>query len=83
MLNCVMSQIEVEQAALQLPIKARAFLAQKLLESLEQPNEAELEELWLAEVGERIKRVERGESKLTSFADALQKARAVIAKTHA
>ena len=78
-----MSQIEVEQAALQLPMKARAFLAQKLLESLEQPSEAELEELWLSEVGERIKRVERGESKLTSFADALQQARTVIAKTHA
>jgi hypothetical protein len=32
-----MSHTEVEQAALQLPVKARATLAQKLLESLEQP----------------------------------------------
>jgi hypothetical protein len=31
-----MSQLEVEQAALQLPVGARAALAQKLLESLEQ-----------------------------------------------
>jgi hypothetical protein len=73
-----MSQVEVEQAALQLPIKARAVLAQKLLESVEQPSEAELEELWLIEIGERIKRVESGESKLTSFADALHQARAVM-----
>jgi CMP-2-keto-3-deoxyoctulosonic acid synthetase len=77
-----MSQIEVEQAALQMPIKARAFLAQKLLESIEQPSEAELEQLWLIEIGERIKRVERGESKLVSFSEALQQARAVIAKTN-
>jgi Putative addiction module component len=52
-----MSQLELEQAALQLPMKARATLAQKLLESIEQPSEAELEELWLTEIGERIKRV--------------------------
>jgi hypothetical protein len=31
-----MSQLEVEQAALKLPVGARAALAQKLLESLEQ-----------------------------------------------
>jgi hypothetical protein len=32
-----MSQVEVEQAALQLPIQARAALVQKLLESLKPP----------------------------------------------
>jgi hypothetical protein len=78
-----MSQIELEQAALQLPMKARATLAQKLLESIEQPSEAELEELWLDEIGERIKRVERGESKLIPVNEALRQARAIIAKTHA
>jgi Putative addiction module component len=78
-----MSQLELEQAALQLPMKARATLAQKLLESIEQPSEAELEELWLDEIGERIKRVERNESKLIPVSEALRQARAVIAKTHA
>lgn len=78
-----MSQIEVEQAALQLPIKDRAMLAQRLLESIEEPNEAELEALWLEEIGERIKRVERGESKLIPFTEALAQAKAVIAKIHA
>lgn len=72
-----MSQIEVEQAALQLPIKDRAVLAQKLLESLEQPSEAELEALWSEEVVKRIKRAERGESKLIPFTEALAQAKAV------
>ncbi len=78
-----MSQIEVEQAALQLSIKDRASLAQKLLESIEQPNENELQELWLVGIGERIKRVERNEDKLIPFAQALAQAKAVIAKTNA
>ena len=78
-----MSQREVEQAAMQLPIKDRALLAQRLLESIEQPSDAELEALWLEEIGERIKRVERGESKLTPFSEALAQAKAVITKIHA
>ncbi len=76
-----MNRDEIEQAALQMPFKTRADLARKLLESLEQPSEAELEEVWLEEVGNRIKRVELGHSKLTPFALALQKAR-VIARNN-
>jgi putative addiction module component (TIGR02574 family) len=76
--NFAMSQPEVVQAALQLPVKDRAMLAQKLLESLEQPSEAELEELWLEEIGKRIERVKDGKSGLTSVREALKLARARI-----
>jgi hypothetical protein len=75
-----MNPPEIEQAALQLPVKARAILAQKLLESLEQPSETELEELWFEEVEKRIERVQSGQGGLVSVAAALKQARA---KTHA
>ena len=38
-----MSQLEIENALLQLPLKTRAELAHKLLVSLDEPNQNELE----------------------------------------
>ena len=75
-----MSFDEVKTLALQLSIKQRAELAKQLLDSTENPSPAELEELWLDEVGRRIERVKTGQSQLTSLEEALQKARAVIAQ---
>lgn len=49
----------VESAALQLPVEARARLAARLIESLEE--ETRLEDMWKAEVLERIRAVDAGE----------------------
>jgi putative addiction module component (TIGR02574 family) len=68
----------VKDEALELSLKERAELAKQLLESVDNPSEAELEELWLEEVGERITRVERGESRLVPLEEVLARAKAAL-----
>ena len=50
---------EVESAALALPAEARARLAARLIESLEV--DARREELWAAEIRERVRAFDAGE----------------------
>ncbi len=78
-----MTQLDLEREVLQLPLKARADLAKKLLESIDEITEPELEELWLEEVGERIEKVQRGESQLIPYAEALRRARLVLTEVNA
>lgn len=69
---------QIKTDALSLGLKERAELAKQLLDSVDSPSEDELEELWLEEVGERIERVKRGESRLVPLEEALQKAKTAI-----
>jgi hypothetical protein len=55
---------EVESAALQLPQEARARIAARLIESLDE--EARIERAWAAEVRERMRAVDAGELELIS-----------------
>ena len=55
-----MSVNEIESAALQLDIKARARLANLLLESLEGSSEDEIEQLWIEEALRRDAAIESG-----------------------
>jgi putative addiction module component (TIGR02574 family) len=56
----------IEQDALHLPLNERARLAQKLLASLDDLSEAELEQLWLAEAQPRAEEIDQGQVKLVS-----------------
>jgi hypothetical protein len=60
---------EVESAALDLPREARARIAARLLGSLE-PQNTRHDELWAAEIRERIRAVKAGEMKLISEEEA-------------
>ncbi len=51
---------EVITAALQLGIEERAELADRLLLSLDEPSEAEVERLWLEEAERRLKEFRSG-----------------------
>ena len=52
---------EVSTAALQLSIEERAELAGRLLLSLDEPSESEVERLWLEEAERRLKEFREGE----------------------
>lgn len=51
---------EISTAALQLTIEERAELAGRLLLSLDEPSESELERLWLEEAERRLKAFREG-----------------------
>lgn len=55
---------KVVTEALSLPPRSRARLADKLLESLNQPRQREVNKLWAAEVEDRIDAYEKGEIKV-------------------
>lgn len=57
---------ELTSAVLALPKRSRAKLAEKLLESLVEPVDNELLELWAAEAEARIDAHERGELRAIS-----------------
>lgn len=55
---------KVVTEALSLPPRSRAKLADKLLESLNQPRQREVNKLWAAEVEDRIDAYEKREIKV-------------------
>ena len=61
-----MTTTEFQQAALDLPKQQRAQLAYLLLESLDQPSEASIEQLWLHEAKRRAAEIDCGEVQLVT-----------------
>lgn len=55
---------ELKQKAAQLPETERAELALSLIESLDGPGDADVEEAWRLEIGRRIGQIDRGEVEL-------------------
>jgi putative addiction module component (TIGR02574 family) len=55
------AEMAVMDDALSLPVEARVQLVDKLLQSLNLPTQAEVEEAWAKEVDRRIAEDERGE----------------------
>ena len=55
---------EIEEQALQLPVDERAFLAERLISSLDEEEDPEAERLWVEEAERRYK--EYRESKVTA-----------------
>jgi len=56
----------IEQEALHLPIEYRARLAEKLLSSLDDLSEPEIEKLWLTEAQRRAAEIDSGKVQLIS-----------------
>ena len=59
----IRSSAKVVNDALSLPPKSRAKLAEKLLESLDDPRQREIDRLWAEEVEDRIDAYESGSLK--------------------
>ena len=55
---------ELKEKVVQLPEAERAELALTLIESLDGPADADVEEAWRVEIEQRAAQVERGEAKL-------------------
>ena len=59
----IRNSAKIVSDALSLPPRSRAKLAERLLESLEDPKQKEIDRLWADEVEDRIDAYERGELK--------------------
>lgn len=68
----------IEREALHLPTAARAQLAHKLLLSLEDLSEAELDELWLDEAERRTRDIDEGRVQLVPAEEVRRKAQALL-----
>jgi putative addiction module component (TIGR02574 family) len=55
---------ELMRAALELPAGERAMLANHLLESLDDPNQAKIDAAWAEEIERRIRDIDEGKVKL-------------------
>jgi len=65
----------IEKKALELNAKSRAKLANKLLSSLEDLSEAEIQKLWAEEAIRRNDEIEKGKVKLRSSDEVFTEAR--------
>ena len=68
----------LQEAALSLPPDERAALAEKLLSSLDEPSEGELERTWLSEASRRARELDRGDVQGISEEDVRRKARSLL-----
>ena len=68
----------VEHEALGLPPEDRAKLAQKLLLSLDNLSEEELEQAWLVEADRRARELDRGDVQPISADEVRRKARSLL-----
>lgn len=73
-----MSTHTLEEEALHLPVQLRARLAQRLLASLDDLSEAELEQLWMIEAQQRAQQIDRGEVRTVSSDELDQKVQAQL-----
>ena len=64
---------KVTRDALALSLKERAKLASRLLRSIDEPSQDELEALWIAEAESRVKACEQGLMKLIPYAEVKKK----------
>ena len=73
-----MDTITIENEALHLPLSDRAKLAHKLLLSLEDFSESEVEEAWLDEAERRAHELDEGLVQLISSEEVSRKARLLL-----
>jgi putative addiction module component (TIGR02574 family) len=64
--------------ALELPAEVRAFVAEKLLESLDVEADAQLSDAWRKELRRRCREVDEGSVQLRDAGEAFAKARAAL-----
>ena len=68
----------LQGAALSLPPDERAALAEKLLSSLDEPSDAEIEQAWLSVADRRARELDRGDVQAVSEQDVRRKARSLL-----
>ena len=68
----------LQEAALSLPADERAALAEKLLLSLDEPSETELERTWVSEAVRRARELDRGDVQAIPAEDVRRKARSLL-----
>ena len=61
-----MDTTDIENAILHLPLQERAYLAKKLLDSVDQPSESEVQQMWLLEAKRRADEIDHGVVELVS-----------------
>jgi putative addiction module component (TIGR02574 family) len=74
----LMNLLQIESEALELPVKDRAALAQRLLLSLEEVSETEFERLWTDESFRRVAEFDAGKSVFVSGDEVARKVRALL-----
>ena len=73
-----MDTVTIEREALHLPVSERAKLAHKLLLSLEDMSESEIEAAWLDEAERRAREIDQGLVRLISAKEVSRKARDLL-----
>jgi putative addiction module component (TIGR02574 family) len=68
----------IEQTVLRLPKPDRAHLVSLLLESLDEPSGADIQQLWLDESQRRAGEIDRGKVKLVSGDELEQQVQAIL-----
>ncbi len=66
---------KIEKEALQLPSHERAILAEKLLHSLDEEEDTDVERAWIEEAERRYKEYKRGKTSGRSIDDVLREIR--------
>ncbi|MEX2715789.1 MAG: addiction module protein [Candidatus Sigynarchaeota archaeon] len=66
---------KIEKEALQLPFHERAILAEKLLHSLDEEEDADVERAWIEEAERRYKEYKRGKTSGRSIDEVLREIR--------
>ena len=69
---------EIESKALQLPPKERAWLAQRLISSLDSESDRDAEQAWLEEAERRLDELESGKVAGISAEQVFEKARSTL-----
>lgn len=69
----IRSSAKVVNEALSLPPKSRAKLAERLLKSLDDPRQREIDQLWAKEAEDRIEAYEKGKLKAIPGAEVFRR----------
>src|SRR5262249_59181650 len=73
-----MTTADLEEAVLHLPLEERAHLAQRLLESLDQPSGEEVQQMWLQEARRRAEEIDQGKGQLVSAEELEQRVQSLF-----
>ena len=73
-----MSLIELEAEIRKLPLKERGALARRIVESLDELSESEIDALWTEEAEKRLDELEQGKAAEIPSEDVLKRALAAI-----
>lgn len=77
----IRNNAKVISQALSLPPRSRAKLAEKLLESLDDPKQREIDFSWAAEVEDRIDACDKGDLKAIPGREVFRKLKRILERT--